>query len=254
MRYLVLECMLSHAVVLDEAGRVMRVPNLGYTVGEMREDIYLADTPVDDAFDAVRRRGSSRKVYWLAAAACLCVAIIGGAWFWQTPRGTVYLEINPSVAIEVNRFARVVGLTGENADGDALIEDYWSYGKDAETVVFELTDRAEDAGDLAAGGAVALDVASDDEPWRAEMEERLIEDLSEHVGEGVMVARKADIEAVQAAADELPDAVIVAVPEPGPTPEPEPAAPAVPAPSPAPAPAPSDDSGYGDSGYSDYDD
>ena len=259
MRYLVLECALSFAVVLDEEGRVRRVPNLGYAVGEVREDIYLADTPIDDA--VARRRGPARTVWWLAAAACLCAAIIGGTWSWQTPRGTVHLEINPSVAIEVNRFDRVVGLAGENADGEALIEGYWSYGKEAETVVFELTDRAADAGDLAAGGAVALDVASDDEPWRAETEERLIADLSAHVGEDIMVARRADIEAAQAAADELPEEVVVEVPEPEPAdPAPVEAAPALAAPAPAPAPAPtpeptySDDSGYGNSGYSGYDD
>ena len=108
---------------------------------------------------------------------------------------------------------------------------------------------------------MALDVASDDEPWRAETEERLIADLSAHVGEDIMVSRKADIEAAQAAADDLPEEVVVEVREPEPAdPAPAEVAPApvetVPAPAPAPTPAAtySDDSGYGSSGYSGYDD
>ena len=86
-------------------------------------------------------------------------------------------------------------------------------------------------------------------------------ELLDHVGEDIMVARRADIEVAQAAADELPEEVVVEVPEPEPAdPAPVEAAPALAAPAPAPAPAPtpeptySDDSGYGNSGYSGYDD
>ena len=34
MEYLVMECGLSYAVVLDQEGRFIKVPNLGYEVGQ----------------------------------------------------------------------------------------------------------------------------------------------------------------------------------------------------------------------------
>ena len=39
MEYLVMECGLSYAVVMDGTGRFWKVPNLGYTVGQTLEDV-----------------------------------------------------------------------------------------------------------------------------------------------------------------------------------------------------------------------
>ena len=41
MEYLVMECGLSYAVVMDQDGRILKVPNLGYTVGQTLEDVVL---------------------------------------------------------------------------------------------------------------------------------------------------------------------------------------------------------------------
>ena len=41
MEYLVMECGLSYAVVMDQDGRILKVPNLGYTVGQPLEDVVL---------------------------------------------------------------------------------------------------------------------------------------------------------------------------------------------------------------------
>ena len=41
MEYLVMECGLSYAVVLDQDGRILKVPNLGYTVGQSLKDVVL---------------------------------------------------------------------------------------------------------------------------------------------------------------------------------------------------------------------
>ncbi len=39
-------------------------------------------------------------------AACLCFLMPGGWGFWQSPIGTVWMQINPDVQMEVNRFDR----------------------------------------------------------------------------------------------------------------------------------------------------
>lgn len=45
MEYLVMECGLSYAVVLDSEGRFLKVPNLGYEVGQTLNRVVLQDEP-----------------------------------------------------------------------------------------------------------------------------------------------------------------------------------------------------------------
>lgn len=217
--------------------------------------------PAAGGAPASRRRGPRRLASWVAAAACLCAVLLGGFAFWQTPLGTVHLQINPEVDVEVNRFDRVVGLTGANDDGEALVEGYWFYGKDAAAVAAELADRATEMGFLLEGGTVAVDVTSDDEGWRTALEDRVIADLAGHLGSAATVGRAADLAAQRAA--EANEVVIELTPV-EPEASAEPAAPVEQAPvQSAPAPAPSydddgdddaggwSDAGDGDSGYDD---
>ena len=68
MTYLVMECHPAYALVLDERGRLLRVPNLGYEVGQTLGAVVTFDDGVL-AFDAApRRRRRTRLVALLAAA------------------------------------------------------------------------------------------------------------------------------------------------------------------------------------------
>ena len=58
--------------------------------------------------------------------------------------------------MDLNRKGTVVGLSGMNADGQALLADYDGKGKDKTLVADELIDRALDMGFLTAGGQVAF--------------------------------------------------------------------------------------------------
>ena len=66
------------------------------------------------------------------------------------------MSINPDVQMDLNRKGTVVGLSGMNADGQALLADYDGKGKDKTLVADELIDRALDMGFLTAGGQVAF--------------------------------------------------------------------------------------------------
>lgn len=72
-----------------------------------------------------RRRGrptAARLV--MAAAACLAVlAVLGGWRVYFTPTASVSIEINPWVELSVNRFDRVIAVSGRNDDGAALAEE-----------------------------------------------------------------------------------------------------------------------------------
>ncbi|MDO4429296.1 MAG: hypothetical protein Q4B91_07370 [Atopobiaceae bacterium] len=216
MSYLILECATSYAVALDDEGRFMKVPNLGYKMGQEVDDVITFEgSPFGEAdvvpFEARRaRRTRGRRVALVAAAACLAVAVVAGAAVWQLPVGTVYMSINPEVSIEVNRLDRVVGLDGENDDGDDLIEGFAYYGRTLDEVSDDLADLAEDQGYLDDGGTIELTVESDDEEWRTATEDRLIVELEVHLDHRVAVTGAAGGEDVAPA----PQVEQVTTPEP----------------------------------------
>lgn len=199
MRYLVMECAASYAVVLDREGCFHKVPNLGYAVGDVLDEVYLFDAPADpvDVAGPARRR-QFRVVRWLAAAACFVALAIGGLAVWQTPIGVVRMQINPEVIMDVNRFDRVVGITGINDDGVELIEGYRAYGKDIETVTGELADRSREQRYLNPGDTIVIEVDSDDDAWTSDVEGRIVDRLEKYVGGDVIVITAHD--AAQAAA------------------------------------------------------
>lgn len=186
MTYLVMECHPAYALVLDERGSLTRVPNLGYEVGQALRDVVVFDDEVL-SFDAAPRKGRRARLVALLAAACLCVAFVGGFALWQTPIGTVRMSINPEVEIDVNRFDRVVGLEGENDDGRRLVEEFAFYGRTVDEVSDDLADRAEDQGYLGEGGRIEISVESDDEGWKTATEDRLVVELEVHLDHRVVV-------------------------------------------------------------------
>ena len=139
MKYLIMEVQLSYAVGLDEEGRFVKMPNMGYEVGQTVEDAVVFDDPLDLETDARavdgalpssvdehtslladapasasprRRAGRAlrRRFAIFAAAASMFVFAVTGYAVWQTSVGTVRMRINPAMSMSVNRFDRVVDL------------------------------------------------------------------------------------------------------------------------------------------------
>ena len=190
MSYLVMECHPAYAVVLDERGRFVRVPNLGYEVGQRLDDVVDFDASVLSFEQAKPRRARRGLAAALVAAACLCVLAIGGFAVWQTPIGTVHMSINPEVDIDVNHFDRVVGLEGDNEDGERLVEGFSYYGRTIDEVSDDLAVRAREQGYLVPGGTIQITVESDDEEWRIATEDRLIIELEVHLEQPVVPERE----------------------------------------------------------------
>lgn len=181
MEYLVMECGLSYAVVMDQDGRILKVPNLGYTVGQSLKDVVLL--PERPVRQQVLHKRIAR---WGTMVACLCLLLLG-SWVWQSPIGTVRMQINPDVLLSVNRFNRVVALEGLNEDGTALIDGYRAYGQEMKTVSDELADRAMELGYLSAGGQITLTVDSERDDWKTAAEELLLLELEVHFEQRVTV-------------------------------------------------------------------
>lgn len=89
MEYLVMECGLSYAVVLDQDGRILKVPNLGYTVGQSLKDVVLL--PERPVRQQVLHKRIAR---WSALAACLCLLLLG-SWVWQSPTERCECRLTP---------------------------------------------------------------------------------------------------------------------------------------------------------------
>ena len=165
MEYLVMECHESYAVVLDSRGRFLKVANLRYEVGQELDAVVELREPVRE-----------KVIPWkglTALAACLCIVFTG---LWQMvllSMGTVLIQINPQIRLNVNRMERVISAEALNPDGAKVLFDYHAFGKTVEQAAQELSDRAASMGYLADGGQVHLTVDSRDEQWRTETERRL---------------------------------------------------------------------------------
>lgn len=183
MRYLVMDCHLSYAVVLDEDGRFLKVANRQYTVGQTVTDVIEMQVP-----QAGSKKKRSRWAYSLAAtAACLLLVVTSVFQIGQMPYASVYMSINPEVRIDVNRRDTVVGLEGVNADGKDLIEGYLFKKKDLDLVMDELVDRAIDMGYLHEGGQISLTLDADSNEWVITHSDTLTTHLNEHLSEKLSV-------------------------------------------------------------------
>ena len=178
MTYIVMECHLSYAVVLDEEGRFLMVANRQYTVGQTVTDVIeMQTTPAPPP-----KKTKSKWVYSLMAmAACLVLVVTAVFQMEQSTYASVYMSINPEIRIDVNRNDAVVGLEGMNDDGKELIAGYSFKKKDLDLVCDELTDRAIDMGYLHEGGRIALTLEADDDEWVTRHGDRLATHLNEHL-------------------------------------------------------------------------
>lgn len=160
MKYMVMECYPSYAVLLDENGRFFKAANLHYEIGQMIENpVLMKQTSLKE----------HRTIKWISngiVAIAACFIIVFGFIYYQNYMATyssIFLSINPSIQMDLNRHGTVIGLTGTNEDGIALVEGYDCKGKDKVTVTDELIKRAIDMGFLSEGGRVSFSIDTPDE-------------------------------------------------------------------------------------------
>ena len=184
MKYMVMECHLSYAVVLDEEGRFLKVANRHYEVGQTVTDIVEMQVPQS----AVQKKKANKWMYSLAAmAACMVLMVTSVFQMGQMTYASVYMTINPEVRIDVNRNDVVVGIDGINPDGNDLIAGYEYKKKDLDLVMDELVDRAIDMGYLHEGGQISLVLDADSDEWIIVHSDTLTTQLNEHLNEKLSV-------------------------------------------------------------------
>lgn len=107
MRGIVMEIKGSRCVILKKDGTFAEIRNRNYAVGQE----VTASTP------------SVRKA--LSAAACLVVICTAafGYHLYYTPTSYVYMDINPSVRLDLNCFERVIDVVPLNEDAEVLLSN-----------------------------------------------------------------------------------------------------------------------------------
>ena len=179
MKYMVMECHLTYAVVLSEDGRFLKAANLHYEPGQVVTD--LVEMEIPESRRDEKRKGR-RWIYTLAAAAaCLMLAATSMFRAGNRTYGSVYMTINPEVRIDVNRKDLVVDLEGINQDGLELIDGYSYRKKELDVVVDEVVDRAIDQGYLHEGGRISLALEGEDGQWVMDHSDSLSTHLNEHL-------------------------------------------------------------------------
>ena len=178
--YLVMETHPAYVVLLDSEGRFLKAANCGYERGDRIDTAILIEYPQDKRR---RRRRALRTAVSLAA--CVALAVLGVQQYRYVfvPYGTLQMEINPGVEMEISRSGRVVGLTGTNADGEALVEGYDYGGKDRYEAADELADLAVEMQFLEEGGQIALTAEAESAQWVEDTERRMKSELEEHLAD-----------------------------------------------------------------------
>ena len=178
MKYIVMECHPSYAVLLDEEGRFVKAANLHYETGQtVCEPVLMREEPVKQ-----RNRLRWARSGFAAVAACFLL-LIGLNYYRSTltAYSSIYLTINPEVQMDLNRKGAVIRLEGINEDGAALLEDYEYKGKDRLTVADDLIERAIDMGFLAEGGQVSFSIDAPDEALVQKYGEELQTEVLKHL-------------------------------------------------------------------------
>lgn len=181
MTYMVMETHLSYSVVLDEAGRFLKVANMNHEVGQTLDRVVPVDLP--------GKKVIPFKLFTAIGALAACLVLIFSVYWssYMSPFASIYLTINPEVRMEISKKDTVVGLKGVNGDGASLITGYDFRGKSFNQVTDDLLERAIKMGFLSDGGMVTVNIDSPDEAWFTNTGIALRQNLNDYLSERMTV-------------------------------------------------------------------
>lgn len=191
MKYIIMECHVSYAVLLDEGGRFWKAANRQYQIGQTVEDPVLMKES-----DTVKKMKMRAAMGIAVAAACFLLVFTGYYRDYMVMETAVCLTINPSVRMELNRKGQVMNVAGLNEDGRKLLEGYSPASKDRLSVTKELIGRAVEMGYLSAGGMVVVDIDAPEEAifqrYGVELRKELAEYLEDTLAVEIQIVKHED--------------------------------------------------------------
>ena len=115
-----------YAAALTEDGRVTRIRNRGYSLGQQ-----IDKTALQEVSPLKKAAG------WAAAAAAAIAVCAGGAYMYVSPYAYVSLDVNPAVEYVLNRFDRVIRVYAINDDASRILEGVQLTNKSIDAAVRE---------------------------------------------------------------------------------------------------------------------
>lgn len=123
MQGIVMDIKGDKAVLMKENGMVVEVKNKNYKVGQR----------------VVERHQTYRKYIVMAACFVLCFATaISGYAAYTTPTSYIYVDINPSIRLDINYFNKIIDIVPLNDDAADLLSSYDFKSKNAEECINEI--------------------------------------------------------------------------------------------------------------------
>jgi len=192
MKAVIVEIKNPFAAAMTEDGRIIRLKNKNYAIGEVIE---------------MKKISFSKKTIF-AAAGIAAVLAFGcmGVWAYNTPHTYVSLDVNPSIEYELNVFDRVIDYTAVNDDGEAILENLDLNNMDINDAIDQTIQEIASQGyltDSETGGIVIAVAEGDNEENSQEVADSLGEEAKSAVEEtGV----QAEIEAIGIGAQRVAEA------------------------------------------------
>ena len=145
-----------------------------------------------------RKRPLRRYMRWTALAAA-CFAIVFISWFqlFHMTDATIYLDVNPSVSVDVNRMGRVLDAAADNEDGRILLDQMNLRNADIDAAMSELLTSMVRHGYLSrAQNTLLLSVSGRNEKRTEALRQRISSDaeqaLSTLLGQGIILEQNVD--------------------------------------------------------------
>lgn len=186
MTYMVMECYLSYAVVLSEDGRVLKVANMNYTVGDIVENVFPMNEKQPPSYL------QTKVIAPILVLAALFIIMLNTTPIFNSNFATIIIDINPKIALVVNKDNTVKKVTARNNDAKDLLNGYEHQNKSVERVTEELIARAMDQGYLTFGGSISLIFDSNDQNWVLEntesMKNKLAQPLSDKLNISISIS------------------------------------------------------------------
>lgn len=163
----------------------------------------LWEQPVEKAcgdewyLDGIQRRGPKpvrMRRYIMSAAACIAVCMLSVYMVNFHTDATVYLDVNPSVMLQVNRSEKVLRAQANNADGARILKGKELKHVKLDDALHEILDEMIQCGYVSAEqNALLLSVDGQNQPRADALRERLSEELDDSlhasIGSGMVLAQ-----------------------------------------------------------------
>ena len=97
MKYMVMECNLSYAVVLSDQGDMLKVANLNYVVGQTVDSVFEMNEKPKSAFF------ETKVLAPVLAIAASFILLLSTFSMYQPSFATMIIDINPKVVVSINK-------------------------------------------------------------------------------------------------------------------------------------------------------